>query len=57
MKIRNIPGRFFFGVEKAAVLETGTKRQTGLDQKGTGVLLFDMRRNKRRFMPMESKLR
>jgi hypothetical protein len=42
MKIGNVPGRFFFGTEKAAVLEAMTEGQTGLDQKRFSVLLFGM---------------
>jgi hypothetical protein len=57
MKIRNIPGRFFFGVEKAAVLEAMTERQAGPNQKEPGVLLFDVRRNQCRFMLAKSKPR
>jgi hypothetical protein len=57
MKIRNVPRRFFFCFEKAAVLETMTEQQTGTDQKGPCILFFNVRRNKRRFILVESKLR
>jgi hypothetical protein len=45
MKIRDIPRRFLFRVEKAAVLENSPEGQAGTNQKGPGVLLFDVRRN------------
>ena len=40
MKIGNIPNRLLFCFEKAAVFETGTKRQTGPDKKSPGVLFL-----------------
>jgi hypothetical protein len=44
-EIGNIVYRFFSGTEKPAEFETMTERQSGQDQPGRGVLLFDMRRN------------
>jgi hypothetical protein len=55
--MRNIPGRFFFCVEKAAFFETGTEGQSGQDKKRPGLLFFDMRGNQRRPALMERKPR
>jgi hypothetical protein len=49
MKMGNILFRFLFCPEKAPDFEAGTERQAGPNQKGPGVLLFDVRRNQRRF--------
>jgi hypothetical protein len=40
MKIGNVLRRFFFGVKKAAVLETMTEGQAGHDQKGLAFCFF-----------------
>jgi hypothetical protein len=57
MKIQNVVRRFFFCFEKAAVFKNGTEGQTGHDQKGPGILLFYVRRNKRRPTLVKSELR
>jgi hypothetical protein len=58
MKIRNITRRFFFRGEKAAGFKTGAEQQTGLNQKGPGVMvLFDMSGNQCGFALYENKPR
>jgi hypothetical protein len=57
MKIRNIHGRFFFGVKESADFETGTEWQIGQDKKRLGLLFFNAGRNQRRPMLVKSKLR
>jgi hypothetical protein len=56
-EIGDIPGGFFSGAEKAAVSEAMTERQAGPDQKGRGVLFFDMRGDQNRFMTTKRKPR
>ena len=57
MKTENIPGRFFFGMEKAAVFDPLTKGQAGQNQKRLCLLFPDMSGNQCRLMPNKSKLR
>jgi hypothetical protein len=56
MKMGNVLRRFFFGLEKAAVFENGTKRQAGTDKVGLGILLFYVRCNQYQLMMTKSKL-
>jgi hypothetical protein len=57
MKISDIPDRFLFDMEKAAVFESMTKRQAGQNKESLCLLFFYMSRNQCRPVLMKSKLR
>jgi hypothetical protein len=57
MKMGGIPGRFFSGVEKAAVCKPGTEGHTGQNKKSLCVLFFDMSGDQSRSAPMKSEPR